>query len=44
MGRTKVKYISPIKQYTDKDGNWWIKFKEKDIKKALKKFNKDGKD
>ena len=31
-------YIKPIKSYTDKDGAWWIEFKEKDVKELFKKY------
>jgi len=33
-------YIKPIRSYTDKDGTWWIEFKEKDVKEIFEN-NKD---
>jgi len=35
---TNKNYITPIRNYTDKDGSWWIKFKEKDVKNLFKKY------
>jgi len=34
-------YITPIKSYTDNYGNWWIEFKEKELKKLFKKYQYD---
>ncbi len=31
-------YIKAVRSYTDKKGDWWIEFKEKDVKEFAKKF------
>jgi hypothetical protein len=37
MGK-KSKYIKATKSFTDEDGNWFIEFKSKDVKKIIKKY------
>jgi hypothetical protein len=43
MGKTKEWYITPKTSYTDKDGNWFITFDKKAIKKIIKRFSKKAK-
>lgn len=31
-------YIKPVKSHTDKNGTWWIEFKEKDVKELFEKY------
>lgn len=41
MNNKKIKYITPIKSYIDKDGSWMASFKEEDFIKLFgKKFVK----
>lgn len=35
--------IKAVETYTDEQDNWFIKFKEKDIKKLAKKFKRKKK-
>ena len=43
MTKKKDKYITPIRNFIDENGNWMIEFNKKDIEKLTKKFSKKKK-